>query len=255
MTTTPTKIIERIRALLALASNNPSEAEAASAAERAAKLMAEHHLAQAEIEAAGGEVEEDSIGSELIDDGKGYNETWKRVLLFAIRRLFGVELISMSGKVTAFGRLSDVQTVKYTYAYLTNEIENQAQAYWISIGPVERLASAGKRSACNDFRRGAAGRLQARMLEMRREQDARDRAARAAASPGALLVIQRGALEVQDAYRAFLRSQNLRAAKPSSTRGRDSDAAKAGRAAGDSMRISGGAGALGAEARRLGAVR
>lgn len=242
----PTKIIERIQALLALASNNPSEAEAASAAEMAAKLMAQHHLDQAEIEAAGGEAEEDGIGGELIDEGQGGRnvDTWKRVLLFGIKKLFGVEVIlQRGGSVTIFGRLSDVQTTKYVWAYLTREIVRLSEDYFRA-NPIGH-----KRSVTNDFRRGAAGRLQTRMVEMSTAQ----KRASAAASPGALMVIQRGAVEVASAFTAYRRAHNLGKPSTGKTRSPDSAATRAGQEAGDSMRISGGA-ALGAEARRLGAV-
>lgn len=247
MSNAPTKIIERIRALLALASNNPSEAEAASAAARAAALMAEHHLAQAEIEASGGETEADDIGAEILEEMGAQCATWKRVLLFGIRRLFHVEIVALPGKVSAFGRLSDVQTVRYMWAYLTQEIENLARRYWLSgVSPAD-----GKRTVLNDFRRGAANRLQARMLDMLAEQDASN--ARASASPGALIVIQRGVLEVQGAFAAHLKALGLLQAKPTKTRTRGTAAAEAGSRAGDSMRISGGQ-PLGAEARRLGSM-
>jgi hypothetical protein len=47
------KLIERIRKLLALADNNPSESEAAAALERASAIMAEHNLTMAHVDALG----------------------------------------------------------------------------------------------------------------------------------------------------------------------------------------------------------
>jgi len=217
----------------------------------AARLMAEHHLEQAEIEAAGGEAEKDEIGIEDIDDGggKSYSETWRGILLWGLGHLFRVELIPRgAGKVSAFGRTSDLQTVRYTYAYLANEIENLAQRYWRLL----EVPTQSKRATLNDFRKGAAGRLQSRMEKLRKEQDARDRSARETASEGALIVIERNALELAGAWRKFCAATGFKT-RTQKTDVRESDATRAGREAGDTMPLSGGQ-ALASEARRLGPV-
>jgi len=68
------RIAERIRKLLALASNNPSEAEATIALERASALMAEHNLTMAQVDAHG-------TGDERVEEkhnGAYRQQTWAR---------------------------------------------------------------------------------------------------------------------------------------------------------------------------------
>jgi len=67
------KLAERIRKLLALAGNNPSEAEAAMAMERASALLAEHNLTMAEVETLGTDDEriEGTYKSERDRHGRG----------------------------------------------------------------------------------------------------------------------------------------------------------------------------------------
>jgi hypothetical protein len=74
------RIAERIRKLLALANNNPSEAEAAIALERASALMAEHNLTMAQVDAHGrgeGRVEEKHKGAYK-------RQTWARKIWGAV---------------------------------------------------------------------------------------------------------------------------------------------------------------------------
>jgi len=44
------KLVKKVRALLALSGNNPSEHEAAAALEKASRLIAEHNLSMSMIE-------------------------------------------------------------------------------------------------------------------------------------------------------------------------------------------------------------
>ena len=237
------KIIDRIRALLALASNNPSEAEATSAAGRAAQLMQEHDLEQAEIEASGGEVEAEPIVDEEADDngGKSRRDMWKSVLLYGIGQLFGVTVYAHDSKEKIFGRSSSVRTATYTYRYLANEIERLSERYWRLLED----QSVGKRSATNDFRRGCAGRLQVRMKEIKAEQDNA-----AQASAGALIVIAKHDEETALAWKGLLKARNWKDPGSSSNRCRLSAANLAGRSAADSLRIHGD----GSDSRTLGSA-
>jgi hypothetical protein len=77
------RIVDRIKKLLALADNNPSEAEAAIALERASALMAEHNLTMAQVEAHGG-------GEQRIEashDGAYRSQTWARSIWGSVARL------------------------------------------------------------------------------------------------------------------------------------------------------------------------
>jgi uncharacterized protein DUF2786 len=77
------RIAERIRKLLALASNNPSEAEAAIALERASALMAEHNLTVAQVDARG-------TGEERVEEkhNAAYKQqTWAREIWGSVAEL------------------------------------------------------------------------------------------------------------------------------------------------------------------------
>jgi hypothetical protein len=77
------RVAERIRKLLALANNNPSEAEAAIALERASALMAEHNLTMAQVDAHG-------TGEERIEEkhNAAYREqTWARLIWGSVAQL------------------------------------------------------------------------------------------------------------------------------------------------------------------------
>jgi Protein of unknown function (DUF2786) len=76
------KIADRIRKLLALAGNNPSEAEAAVAMERAAALMAEHNLTMMEVEAVS---ETERIETHY--DKQRPRQTWARGIWNAVATL------------------------------------------------------------------------------------------------------------------------------------------------------------------------
>jgi uncharacterized protein DUF2786 len=77
------RIAERIRKLLALASNNPSENEATIALEKASALMAEHNLTMAQVDAHG-------TGDERIEEkhNAAYRQqTWARLIWGSVARL------------------------------------------------------------------------------------------------------------------------------------------------------------------------
>jgi hypothetical protein len=77
------RVAERIRKLLALANNNPSEAEAAIALERASALMAEHNLTMAQVDAHG-------TGDERVEEkhNAAYRgQTWARLIWGSVAQL------------------------------------------------------------------------------------------------------------------------------------------------------------------------
>jgi len=234
MSSVSEKIIERIRALLKLASNNPSEEEAASAAAMAARMMAEHDLEQAEIEASGETVEAEPIEEGIANpDDEGKRSTsWKGIIMWSVARLFGVKTYgARRGLIALFGRRTAVQTAGYTFRYLANEVEEQAQRYWRLL----EVPTDSKTRTLNDFRLGAAGRLQDRMEEMKAKQD-NDRQA----SEGALVVLARKDEEQDHAWKVRAKQLGITGgSKQTAIRG--SSATEAGKAAGDRMHIHGGA--------------
>lgn len=135
------KIITRIRKLLAMAGDQSSQNEAAIAASRAAKLMADYNLAMADV-----------IAEDLRNDGNVVNETmtdmtyarayptWVNSLSVKVARLFDCE-VRLTNKywekdnvnhvqLSVFGYKSDVEVAKYVFIFLLTTAQRMAQQAW-----------------------------------------------------------------------------------------------------------------------------
>jgi hypothetical protein len=171
------RIAARIRKLLALASNNPSEAEAAIALERASALMAEHNLTMAQVSARGS-------GEERVEEkhqGAYKRQTWARDIWSAVSELNfcmwcyrsstrgeRLERTDDGGSIrvarevdehTIIGTRSNVETTKAMVEYLTST--------------VERLARESKYQSERDlhaFKIGCASRLRVRLDLLRHKR-------------------------------------------------------------------------------------
>jgi uncharacterized protein DUF2786 len=235
--------IDRVKKLLRLAAGAGTEAEAALAAERAADLMREYHLAEAQIAAADVEVRPDE---EIIPRGtiEGEPETrrriaWKGTIAHAVIHALGGRQFWTGAEIRLFGRKSDVQAASYMCAYLFREVNRLCD----EAADKERPSSA--RSWKNAFRVGAAARVAQRMLE----DSAAAEAARAAApETKALVLVKKREAEVHTAYRDYSQGwgQAVRIGYTSNTAGW-----RAGRRAAESIRLGGAKAALGAGAPRL----
>ena len=157
------KVIERIRKLLAL-SKSSNEHEAATAAARATELMAEHQIAQAQLDM---NTETDPIGEYVLERGKRA-VSWKVILSTALMRAFACDSIQgrrKSGVVMVIvGRQSNVAAVRYMYAYLVAELERLAAQGWRAA----RDRRSGARSWKNSFRVNAAAVIARRLKEARK---------------------------------------------------------------------------------------
>jgi Protein of unknown function (DUF2786) len=140
-------VIDKVRKLRQLAtSSNPHEAEAAARA--AERLITEHKIAEAELEAEAPGAREPIIqdGLAMIVDG----DKWKSHMLFVLAKHYDVTnyyttLRRKAKRVTLIGRASDIATVKYQYSYFVMEIER-----------LTRVSGYRGRSALNAFRVGAS---------------------------------------------------------------------------------------------------
>jgi Protein of unknown function (DUF2786) len=166
------RIAERIRKLLALANNNPSESEAAIALEKASALMAEHNLTMAQVEAHGS-------GEERVEEkhSAAYRgQTWARLVWGGVAQLnfclyyyrhnnrgdYGW-YTKPNGKIekgpprevdehTVIGTRANVETTKAMVDYL--------------ISAIERLAGESEFTSVRDlhaFKLGCARRLEVRL--------------------------------------------------------------------------------------------
>jgi Protein of unknown function (DUF2786) len=148
------KIVDRVRKLLALANNNANEKEAASAAARATALLAEHNLTMAQVESAG-------------DDARISNEfetrNWSREMCHALAKLnfckswYECERRGYDS-VTILGTQANVATTAVMLDYLVQTAVRLAK---------EQCATELDRQ---HFRKGFSARIAERLDELREQR-------------------------------------------------------------------------------------
>lgn len=210
MTTEQTKkresIISRIKKLLALATS-PNENEAATAAEMAAKLQAEHQIEQATLEDAGQTFTAEDIEDLGVTEGDKTPSTWKNSVARSVADINGCNLWQKGTDLHLHGRQSNVQTAAYTIRFLWKTIEDLTSHAWdLKAGRVADPAKVWQES----FAFGCARRIAAR-LDALHAASQLEKAAALASGNRALVVIARHELEVADAWGAFKRANHLQA--------------------------------------------
>lgn len=110
------KIISKIKKILELSKNNPSEAEATAAAALAQKLMAEYHLELADIEDI---KDEEEIFEIQVDCGKG--NKWKYALAGIVAKNFMCKHFYYGKETVVFyGYKTDAEIAAMTFEFLFN---------------------------------------------------------------------------------------------------------------------------------------
>lgn len=147
------KIIERIRKLMQLAGNNPSEAEREAAMRKAHQLLIQHNLNMTDVQET---VETVSV---YADDVAYKNEPWRRVILTAIAKLYFCQIVFTIKvkKVQAnfVGMKVDAEVAKVVANSILVSLAHQAELH-------HRANGGGWVSFAN----GAAHVIYARCLEM-----------------------------------------------------------------------------------------
>jgi hypothetical protein len=184
------KIVERVRKLLALAKNNPNEAEAASAAAKAQELLEAYNLEMSDTH-------KDARGPQRSDrrkDGGLYK--WQRNIWNGVARLNFCHYISIRGlsagsqyEHRVIGSHANVLTTELMAQYLQDTVEQLAQR-WANDN---RLKSVFVREAIA-YREGMADRISNKLWERRNKileeeqtrirEEAAQRHARNEADPG-----------------------------------------------------------------------
>ena len=240
--------IDRARKLFALAaSDNPHEA--ASAAAKAQEILDRHEISQAMLD-TDNNVEDDETVENFkdkdapIDSGRSI-ATWKACLAKALAEANQCKVYTWSNgqrSIEIIGRPSDVQKVRYMYAYLVHEVDRL----------VKRDARGCGRTWANNYRLGVVDTL-GKAIAATREKVAKDMRAKAA-NPHALVRVDNALAKLDeraDAVDLFAKVHlNLR----STTRYARSDkgARQLGREAGKEIRLGGTRGALGSGTRQIG---
>lgn len=255
MATDP-KIIDRIRKLLKMAEDsrgNPNEA--AIAAARAAKLMEEYQISNAE--SILNMLEEDPLGAVIkedvfLDDSYTKLPPWLRTLPVSVSMLYGTQVKLGTGihpklrvltrTVRFFGFGPDVEASKWTFDFLVEECRRQADRWWEGNA---RFSFASAKMAKASFRLGFSTAIHERV----KEELARRAAEKASSSStGTALVVLDDAKRraIEKAFGQFNYTPSVR-------REVDGHAHSAGREAGLRASLSRPLPGQAAAARRIGA--
>jgi hypothetical protein len=176
---TPSPVIEKIKKLLALA-HSSNEHEAALAAGHAQRLLAEHNLAMADIEAAHRPDKADSIETTV---SKSLPK-WLRHLSAGVSGAFDCQAIHhpASGKMTFIGVGADVQVAVYTFAYLDRTVRKLCSSYMKRYA-TDTIANRHREMMRHSYYLGAVSTITTRLREQK---------ARTPASTGALVPVKEG---------------------------------------------------------------
>lgn len=100
------KILEKIKKVLALSKNNPSQEEAAAALLMAQKLMVEHNFTMEEVEGVEDKAREASVDYSV---NSGSRTSWKVALALIIGNNFKTEVLKSGSGFCFIGMEEDVQ--------------------------------------------------------------------------------------------------------------------------------------------------
>lgn len=105
------KMLDKVRKLLALAGNNPSEEEAKAAALKAQELIAQYNLDLSQGC-------EEKVSYKLVQAVHSNNEGYRKPLAVAIAENFRCKAIMVGNMVNFFGRDADAEACAATFNYL-----------------------------------------------------------------------------------------------------------------------------------------
>lgn len=246
------KILDRVRKLLKLSENAGSEAEAASAAEQATRLMDQYALSEALVRLDDPSVKPEAIKEESLEPDKDLAHSkrvaWKETIALALGESLGVKVFWTNqyhggrkrSDMRGFGRESAIQTWRYTCQYLWRQVDEFADEAFKTSG------ATSPKPWKNAFRVGCAARLAQRILASKEQEDKEIFARKADIiaqnlpedrTALALTVVEKDRDEVKEAYKA--RSKGFgtisRIGSTSSFSGY-----RAGKEAGDRVSLGGG---------------
>jgi hypothetical protein len=224
------RVLERIKNLLALATNNPSVEEAALAASRASELMHKYNIGATDLEIEG-EADEELADEVFHHEGK--LSWWRGVLAQSIARSVSAECLLERGRDGVHYRLLGTkpatQTAAYIFAYLTKEIQRLAES-------ARTKEYEPARNFRTSFCQGAAQVLAKRLNEQTARND-RSTAAVNAGTPG-LVRYQNDQERLKQLLKDVMAGRKVKQSRSSAQV--DYSGWTAGEAAGHSMALGGG---------------
>jgi hypothetical protein len=156
-------IIKKIRKLLALA-NSSNEHEAALAAAHAQRLLSEHNLAMADIEASHRPDKADTVETTVSRS----LPKWMRHLSAGVSAAFDCQAVHhpATGKMTFIGVGADVQIAAYTFAYLDRTVRKLCSDY-MKRHVAGTLANRDRELMRQSYYLGAVSTITARLREQK----------------------------------------------------------------------------------------
>lgn len=229
-------LINRVHGLLKLAANNPNAEEAAAAAAMAQRLIDEHNLAGALLEYDGTKRDDEPIidfsekGAPLDGTSPTKLIRWRSSLAMSLAYYNSCRIFFTSGTLHIVGRPSDVDTVRYLYAYITGETERLCAKDGAGCGRTWR----------NNYRLGVIDTIRRRLRTSHDEFVAEQRRLAGATSGTALMRLDGALLRLEQRGK---KAQEKLDAKPGMrkiklTQGKAiKDARQAGQQAGESINL------------------
>ena len=158
-------IIEKIKKLLALA-NSSNEHEAALAASHAQRLLSEHNLAMADIEASHKPDKADKVETIISKT----LPKWLRHLIAGVSTAFDCQAVHhpATGKMTFIGVGADVQIAVYTFAYLDRTVRKLCTSY-MKQHVISTMANRHRELMRQSYYLGAVSTINARLKEQKVE--------------------------------------------------------------------------------------
>lgn len=156
-------VIEKIQKLLALAGNNPSEAEAGAAALKAQELMAKHGVKLADLQEMEATVEE--IKVESYNTGAG--RAWKYDLARVISKNFRCKWFMHGRRWVAFyGHETDAAAAKEVFQFLFKQGHRLADREVHRAFAKTGFTAGVYNSFCEGFVRGVQDKLDAQCVAL-----------------------------------------------------------------------------------------
>lgn len=195
-------LLEKISKLLALA-NSPNEHEAASAAEKAAELLAQHNLSVADL----GQDKDEDITKGIVDKTGRY-VTWKMWILAGIANANGCQAMRSknTGEMRLVGTETNITVSQSVYKYLTAVVDKLVKQH------------RGKgRAFINAFRVGCATRLRERLEQGRKNMEAKGIVANADYNSTSAIVVRSMFEKHTLAIQAYLKQEGVKCKTQKST--------------------------------------
>lgn len=211
------KILDKIKKLLALSSNNSNEAEAMAAMAKVQELLTENNLRLEDLPPD--ELGENEVGEDALFAGSRIPQ-WKQTLIIALGNVNECEVFRSGSDIKLVGRKVRMEITKSMFDYLVNLIERELKA-------AKETNQSSSRQWSMAFRDGMAVRLAQRLKEQKNKQITQNPAIRTAG------------LALINENKAYLARNNYRLSKEKVTRRQyHSDGYTAGKGAGDRAGIN-----------------